>query len=52
MKQDKKVLKSLTDEELMQLDGGFWPIDIVKEIIVKKPPYTALYAIRPVETLK
>ncbi|ADZ81852.1 hypothetical protein QTL86_17655 [Cellulosilyticum sp. ST5] len=47
MKEDEKVLKSLTDEELMQLDGGFFIIDVIKEVISKRPPIMALYAVSP-----
>lgn len=47
MKEDEKVLKSLTDEELMQLDGGFFIVDLIKELIEKRPPIKALYAVSP-----
>ena len=52
MKEDQKVLESLTDEELMQLEGGFFPFDLIKEIIVKNPPIKALYAVTPIKNLK
>ena len=42
MNQDEKLITTLTDEELMELTGGFIEASVAKGAMV-----TLLYAIRP-----
>ncbi|ADZ81850.1 hypothetical protein [Cellulosilyticum lentocellum] len=42
MKQNEKLIMALTDEELMELTGGF-----IESAVAKGAMVTLLYAIRP-----